>query len=192
MRLLRAASLALVIGIAGCGGSSGGGVGKGEGPLTVYLSVPLTGARAAQGQAIADGATGELAKAGGRAGGHPIELVVLDDTGGGARWTPVATGANARRATEDADSIAYIGELDKDATATSLPITDRAEIPQVVLTAPPAGVDVDNVVELPPKSNANPGAAAMALVLTAIERAGSKAGDRSTMLDELRTVGAGA
>ena len=176
--------------LAGCGGSSTGGVGKGSGPLTVYLSVPLSGSRAAEGGEIAAAAKRTLAEAGGRAGEHEVKLVVLDDTGGGSRWSPVATGANARTASENADAIAYIGDLEPGASATSLPISDRAEIPQVLLGAAPPDVDVDNLVQLPRSRQTEPGASAMSLVLAAISRAGSKAGDREAVLDELRSAAA--
>ena len=55
----------------------------------------------------------------------------LDDTGGGSRWSPVASAANARRAAEDSTAIGFIGDLDSGATRVSLPITNQAEIPQV-------------------------------------------------------------
>jgi ABC-type branched-subunit amino acid transport system substrate-binding protein len=80
---------------------------------------------------VANGARLALAEAGGRVGELRIEAVYLDDTGGGSRWSPVASAANARRAAEDSSTIGYIGELDSGATRFSLPITNQAGIAQV-------------------------------------------------------------
>jgi ABC-type branched-subunit amino acid transport system substrate-binding protein len=80
---------------------------------------------------VANGARLALAEAGGRVGELRIEAVYLDDTGGGSRWSPVASAANARRAAEDSSTIGYIGELDSGATRFSLPITSQAGIAQV-------------------------------------------------------------
>jgi ABC-type branched-subunit amino acid transport system substrate-binding protein len=80
---------------------------------------------------VANGARLALAEAGGRAGGLRIEAVYLDDTGGGPRWSPVASAANARRAAEDSSTIGYIGELDSGATRFSLPITNQAGIAHI-------------------------------------------------------------
>jgi branched-chain amino acid transport system substrate-binding protein len=58
----------------------------------------------------------------------------MDDTSGhgpGARWSPAAAAANARRASQDSAAIAYIGDLDSGATRFSLPITNEAHILQV-------------------------------------------------------------
>ena len=130
--------------VGGCGGGGGG-----PATLTVYVSAPLHGARAAEGRAIVDGA--KLALAGhGRVGELRIRAVYLDDTGGAAKWSPVATAANARRAAEDSSTIGYIGDVDSGATRVSLPITNQAEIAQISpastavdLTREAGGVDPD-------------------------------------------------
>jgi hypothetical protein len=175
--------------IAGCAGA-GGGVSS-DAPLAVYLSVPLSGPQAAKGKEIAAAAEKALAGAGGKAGSHPIELKVLDDTGGGAGWSPVATAANARLANEDASTIAYIGDLDEGASRTSLPITDLAGIGQIVLGAIPTGLSVSNLVDAPSVHGGDPGRASIELLLAAIERAGSDGGDRKKVTDELKAEAAG-
>ena len=116
---------------AALGGGCGGDGGDGAESLTVYVSVPLHGERGDEGRAIVNGARLALAEAGGRVGELRIEAVYLDDTGGGSRWSPVASAANARRAAEDSSAIGYIGELDAGATRFSLPITNQAGIAQV-------------------------------------------------------------
>lgn len=129
---MRRGAAAALVGVALCAlGGCGSESSSGTEVLSVYVSLPLHGERAAEGAAIEDGAKLALSEAGGRAGGVRVRAVYLDDTGGGRRWDPVATAANARRAAEDTSSIAFIGDLDDGATRTSLPITNQAEIPQI-------------------------------------------------------------
>ena len=128
VRALLAGALALLFVIPGCGDDGGGGDG---GTVSVYVSVPLTGERAAEGRAVIAGARDALADAGGRAGDFEVRAVYLDDTGGTGRWDMAATGANARRAVEDASAVGYIGDLDSGATRISLPVTNQADLVQV-------------------------------------------------------------
>jgi branched-chain amino acid transport system substrate-binding protein len=132
---------AAVIGIllaafaAGCG-SGGGDV---KGPLTVYVSLPLTGPRAADGNDAADGARLALEQADGRAGNLEVTATYLDDAEN-SRWSPVAVSANARRAVQDSSAAAYIGDLDSEPTRASVPITNQAGIVQISPGA--GGVDL--------------------------------------------------
>ena len=146
--------------------------------MTRLRQLPADGARAAEGKAIAAGARLALAEAGGRAGEHEIELEVLDDTGGGP-GEPVAAGANARTAAEDADTIAFIGELDTNATAPRCRSPTWLQIPQLVLgeISPDVADDVDNEVAAGAgRCRRRPGQRARStLVLEAIERAGGEA-----------------
>lgn len=109
----------------GCGSAV-----QGDSELTVYVSAPLSGPRSQEGRDIADGARLALSEAGDSAAGTDVVLEVLNDAGGGG-WQAARSGANARRATEDTSTIAYIGELDSGATRTSLPITNEAGLLQV-------------------------------------------------------------
>jgi branched-chain amino acid transport system substrate-binding protein len=100
--------------------------------LNVYVSVPLEGSRAADGQAVVNGAKLALADSGGRAGGWEIHANFLDDTAGKpAHWDAATVADNARRAAQDTGAIAYIGELDSGATRISVPITNQARILEV-------------------------------------------------------------
>lgn len=102
--------------------------------LRVYISLPLSGPSARDGQDAADGAELALADADGEAGGLTVEALVLDDTegaGASARWTPSRAAANAREATSDSTAIAYLGEFESGATRASLPITNEARMLQV-------------------------------------------------------------
>ena len=185
--------LAVLAGVAGCGEEET----EGEPRLTVYVSTPLSGSGAVDGLAVAEGARESLEAAGGEAGGVAVEAVVLD-SGPGASGSrqgsegpdPVRAADNARRATQDSTAIAYIGELDSETTATSLPITNDAELLHVSplegdpeLVAPFEGSD-----EVPPETQPSGsrtfgtlagldgrprdlGAEAMAVILDSIERA---------------------
>ena len=117
----------LSLGIWSCAASEGGQV---EGPVTVYVSLPLTGPRGAEGSDAADGAKLALEQADDRAGDLEVEAEFLDDAKG-EPWDPVAVGENARTAVGDSSTAAYIGELDSQPTRASLPITNDAGIVQV-------------------------------------------------------------
>ncbi len=146
------AAVAAIVVLMLVGGGCGGGGGGGTGPktLTVYVSAPMNGDRAAAGQAIVNGAKLALADAGGRVGRLKVRGVYLDDTVGG-QWNLARAAANARRAAEDVTAIGYIGDLDSGATRASLPITNQAEIVQIS----PASTAVD-LTRIPPVGNANP------------------------------------
>jgi branched-chain amino acid transport system substrate-binding protein len=106
--------------------------------------MPLRGAEASDGHDVVDAARLALADARGKIGQLRIRAISLDDTAGhgaGARWSPAAAAANARRASQDSSSIAYIGDFASGATRFSLPITNEAHILQVS----PASTAVDLV-----------------------------------------------
>ena len=124
-----ATAVTVAVGVTGCGADAPA---TGEATLTIYVSAPLTGPGRADGQAVAEGAREALADAGAEAGGYEIAAKYLDVAGRNeTRFDPVTAAANARTATEDSTTIAYIGELDSGATRTSLPITNSAGILQV-------------------------------------------------------------
>jgi ABC-type branched-subunit amino acid transport system substrate-binding protein len=140
IRALSAAALTLIALASGCGQPEA----EGAPTLTVYVSAPLTGPAGAEGRDAADGARLALADAEGEAGGIAVEAEYLDVAGRNeSRSDPVTAGQNARAATEDSTSIAYIGELDSATSRTSVPITNSAGILQV---APGSGA-TDLVVE---------------------------------------------
>jgi ABC-type branched-subunit amino acid transport system substrate-binding protein len=112
--------------------------------VRVYVSLPLTGPRAAEGNDAADGARLALEQAGGEAGTLQVEASFLDDAKG-AGWDPIAVGANARSAAQDSSAVAYIGELDSQPTRASVPITNDAGIVQISPTA--GAVDLTRSVE---------------------------------------------
>jgi ABC-type branched-subunit amino acid transport system substrate-binding protein len=117
--------------------------------VRVYVSLPLTGPRAALGNDAADGARLALEQAGGEAGTLEVEASFLDDAKGAA-WDPVAVGANARLAAQDSSAVAFIGELDSEPTRASVPITNDAGIVQISPTA--GAVDLSRSIEGVPDS----------------------------------------
>jgi branched-chain amino acid transport system substrate-binding protein len=136
------AALLLTVLVAGCGVAGSATI---EAPVTVYVSLPLTGPRGADGREAADGARLALEQAEGKAGSIEVRARYLDDAKGRA-WDPVAVGANARQAVQDSSAAAYIGELDSEPTRASMPITNDAGLVQVSpgaggvdLTGPAAG-----------------------------------------------------
>ena len=111
--------------LGGCGGGSGSVV-------DFYSSLPLGGASSARANAIVDGAKLALAQAGGRAGQFTVRYMSLDDsTALGGTWDAGRTAANARRVAHDPKAVFYIGEYNSGASEISIPILNRAGVPQV-------------------------------------------------------------
>ena len=124
--------MAAVLAFSACGGDEHHGETVRGNTLTIYTSVPLQGPSRADSLAIQNGAEMALARARGRAGRFHVRLRNLNDaTPQTGRWDPLKTQANARRVVEDKTAIAYVGELDSEASANSIPILNRASILQV-------------------------------------------------------------
>jgi hypothetical protein len=114
--LALAISVALLVAAGGCGGA--GGVAD-DANVSVYVVAPLCA-----------GAEEELARRGGEAGDLRVRAICLPRAESSRKLDLAQIGANARRATEDSSSIAYIGERTKAASRFSAPILEAAEIPQ--------------------------------------------------------------
>jgi branched-chain amino acid transport system substrate-binding protein len=128
-----AAALAvLALLVSGCGSGDTDESTSGSKTLTVYSSMPLQGDDREQSRDIVNGIKLALQDAGGRVGELKVNYVSLDDadpeTG---RWDADRVLDNARKATEDRNAIAYIGEFDSGATALSLPLLNEAGVLQV-------------------------------------------------------------
>jgi hypothetical protein len=165
--------IAMLVLVPGCG--AGGEVAEGA-TASIYVA-----------GALCPGAIKELERHGGEAGGLKVRAICLPDveagggseveadgqsagaSSGGGRVGKLKLsqiGANARRATEDSTTIGYIGEPTAAANRFSAPILEAADIPQLSQT---------------------PGAAAMAKLLQALEKASGKSGSlRQSVLEELR------
>jgi branched-chain amino acid transport system substrate-binding protein len=145
--------LALATAISGgCGGAEG--VAEGA-TVSVYSAA-----------GACKGAKRALAGAGGRAGSLRVRARCLPEVRRGGRLDLATIGANARRASQDSTTVAYIGESDAAATRFSETILEEANIGQISST---------------------PGAAAMRRVLGAIEEADGGSGSlREEVRDELQ------
>jgi branched-chain amino acid transport system substrate-binding protein len=100
--------------------------------LTIYSSQPLQGVTRGQSEDVVRGEKLALAQHGGKAGKFRIAYKALDDaTATAGQWDPGAVSANARKAAQDATTIAYLGEFNSGATAVALPILNQAPILQV-------------------------------------------------------------
>jgi ABC-type branched-subunit amino acid transport system substrate-binding protein len=124
-----AALALLTAALHGCDASDGSADAT-EGPVTVYVSLPLSGTNGAHGRDAVEGARLALDDADHQAGDLRVRVRFLDDSRNG-RPSIVAAAENARTATSDSSSAAYIGELDSATTRTSLPITNEAGLLQV-------------------------------------------------------------
>lgn len=130
---LAAVLAAAFAGLAGCGGSTPRLADRIDGPtLTVYSSAPLIGPSGVQGQAVVNAERMALSNIHNRIGKYRIAFVSLNDATVRRRgWDPGQTTANAKLAAANPDTIGYIGELDSGASAISIPILNRAGIPQI-------------------------------------------------------------
>lgn len=119
--------------LAACGDDGGGESTRVRGDtLTIYASLPAHGAGARAGAAAEAGMRRALAERDGRAGGRRIRFARMSSTRpGDPTWDPGTVEANADRAADDPTTIAYLGELDRGASAVSLPVVNREQILQV-------------------------------------------------------------
>jgi branched-chain amino acid transport system substrate-binding protein len=158
--MLRARWLALLscllgvfaFGIAACGedeeeGGGGADVVQGN-TLTIYSSLPLQGTSKEQSEAVINGERLALKEAGNKVGKYRLKYVSLDDSTAQNPGTADEgqTAQNARKAVQDKSTIFYLGEFNSGGTKVSLPILNRANIPQIS----PANTYVGLTVAQPP------------------------------------------
>jgi branched-chain amino acid transport system substrate-binding protein len=130
------------VGLARCGGLSTRAADRIDGTtLTIYSSEPLQGPSALEGRSIVDAERLALSRIRGRIGHYRIVLRSLDDaTAQRGGWDPGQTTLNARAAAADPNAIGYIGELDSGASAISIPVLNRAGIPQLSAASTAVGL----------------------------------------------------
>jgi branched-chain amino acid transport system substrate-binding protein len=127
-------ALAPVLGACGSDSSGGGGGGSVAGKtLTIYSSLPLQGTSRGQSLAVINGEKLALDKVGSKVGKYTIKYVSLDDS---TAQNPGSaddgqTQQNARKAIRDKTTIFYLGEFNSGGTKVSLPILNKAGIPQI-------------------------------------------------------------
>jgi len=122
----------LALALAGCGGSAKPDPQLPGARLDVYSSLPTRGPLSAVATETLDAERLALAQDGGRAGRYRVRLVALDaSTPGLGRSDPGQISLNARRAAQDPQAVAYLGELATGTSAISIPLTNEAGILQV-------------------------------------------------------------
>jgi branched-chain amino acid transport system substrate-binding protein len=123
------------LGFAACGDDDDDGGGGGATPsknVTIYSSLPLQGSNRPQSLDVIKGERLALEQRKNKGGACTVQYKSLDDsTAQAAQWDPGATSANARRVSQDKNSIAVLGEFNSGASAISIPITNEAGILQV-------------------------------------------------------------
>jgi branched-chain amino acid transport system substrate-binding protein len=139
------AAVAVTLALTGCGVKTKDAVGRVRGTtLTVYASAPLVGASSVSGLAAISGARLALAQDGEHIGRFQIVLKVLDDaTAARGGWDPGQTTTDVRLAVLDPTTIGYVGELDSGASAISIPVLNRAGIPQISPASSAVGLTSD-------------------------------------------------
>jgi branched-chain amino acid transport system substrate-binding protein len=130
------------LGLAACGGddsestggsSSGSSGGISGNSLTIYSSLPLQGTSKGQSEAVIDGEKLALSEVNGKVGKYTIKYTSLDDSTAQNPGTAdeAQTAQNARKAVQDESTIFYLGEFNSGGTKVSLPILNKANIPQI-------------------------------------------------------------
>jgi len=129
---------ALAVGVAACGDdeksdSGGGTASSGATNLTIYSSLPLQGTSRGQSEAVINGEKLALEEVGSKVGDFTIKYVSLDDSTAQNPGTADEgkTAQNARQAIRDKSTIFYLGEFNSGGTKVSLPILNKAGIPQI-------------------------------------------------------------
>lgn len=116
-RVVALAALACaLLGAGGCG--EGGGVAKGA-TVTAYAAAPLCA-----------GAKREASESG-EVGSVRVRVACLPSTSNGTHLSLATVGANARRATEDSTTIAYLEAPEPTASHFTHPILESAGIPWI-------------------------------------------------------------
>jgi len=116
-KVLVAGAFLLAAAVAGCGG--GEGVAR-DATVTAYVEAPLC-----------IGAKQELLKQGNRAGELHVQAICLPTSRSQDKLKLSTLGANAREATEDSTTVAYLEASDPQASRFTHPILETAEIPWI-------------------------------------------------------------
>jgi branched-chain amino acid transport system substrate-binding protein len=118
--------------LAGCGGDSATTARISGRKLTIYASLPEQGQWSSEALAVRRGAKLALDDVHASVGKYRISYVVLDDsTAKAGTWVPGLIAGNAQAAAADKTTVGYLGEFNPDASAISIPVLNRAGIPQI-------------------------------------------------------------
>jgi branched-chain amino acid transport system substrate-binding protein len=141
----------LALGVTACGENSDDSSSSSEGKtvsggtLTIYSSLPLQGTSKGQSEAVINGERLALEQAGDKVGKFKINYVSLDDSTAQNPGTADEgqTAQNARKAVQDKSTIFYLGEFNSGGTKVSLPILNKANIPQISPSNTAVGLTTD-------------------------------------------------
>src|SRR5215212_8165992 len=124
---------------------SSGGEGISGSTLTIYSSLPLQGTSKGQSEAVIRGETLALKHAGAMVATYSIKYVSLDTSTAQNPGTAdeAQTGQNARKAVTDKTTIFYLGEFNSGGTKVSLPVLNKANIPQISPSNTAVGLTTD-------------------------------------------------
>jgi branched-chain amino acid transport system substrate-binding protein len=128
--LTGAACVALVGALSACGTTTATTTTIAGTTLTIYSSLPLQGPESAEATSVLDAERLALAQAGTKIGRDTIDFVSLNDANT-AGWSPKLIAANSRTVIKRKNAVAYIGEIDPNASAQSIPITNADDLLQV-------------------------------------------------------------
>src|SRR5829696_6380237 len=137
--------------VAACGdddedeGGGGGGEAISGNELVIYSSLPLQGTSKEQSEAVINGEKLALEQVNSKVGKYTIKYVSLDDSTAQNPGTAdeAQTGQNARKAVQDKTTIFYLGEFNSGGTKVSLPILNKANIPQISPSNTAVGLTTD-------------------------------------------------
>ena len=97
--------------------------------VKIVSSLPRTGSAKQQSDTIVRGIRMAFEEAGWKVGPFRVEYLDLDDsTAAAGQWTSEAEAANARRALQDPDVVAYIGTFNSGAAKVSMPILNLGDL----------------------------------------------------------------
>lgn len=182
----------IALALAGCGTAVHPGQRIPGRTLTVYFSGPAGGASSVAAASALDGARLALANAGDRVGRYRVVLKALDDsTVASDGWDPNQTTLIARQVIQDPTTVGYLGDFNSGASAISIPLLNRAGIPQISPGSTAVGLTSTGAGHAPGEpekyyptgvrtfARVVPTDAAQALALVAVQRA---MGCRSTFV----------
>jgi len=140
-----AAALLSIVALASCGADTKPA--KSKVPVVrLWSSLPHRGPQRIQSLAVERAVRGAVFDLRHREGKYHVEYIALDSSSpGGSGWDPGVSAANARRASLDPSTFAYIGEIDSGATAVALPILNQAGILQLTPSATAVGLTTPGV-----------------------------------------------
>lgn len=99
------------------------------GLVRIVSSLPRTGSARQQSDSIVRGIRLALDEVEGRIAGFRVDYLDLDDaTAAAGQWTSEAEAANARRALQDPDVVAYLGTFNSGAAKVSMPILNLGDL----------------------------------------------------------------